>query len=402
MTLAITIGGVPFVQWTTAEVSRDLKDFAGSFSITVRDETRSLATFDFATAWAPARMRPGLPVQVSADGELVLDGYIKVVSPDIDEEHASVTISGEDKAGDMIDSAAAPEGPAEFKEVKLEEAVKRIAAPFGLAVRTEIDTGRPFPRYALDLGEAAFAAIEKGARQRHALVTSDGIGGIVITRTGARPAPAAITLPGNVKRASATFSHQGRHSETIVRGQAEKADRDRDERTASLTPGSVPAAPGGRQPGDGTATDRERRGTAMTGRARDPEITRHRPVVHLARTQPDDQSVKDEADWRMRTARAEAEEQNYVMRGHSANGRAWRVNEMAPVADRYLGVFRDLLISRVTFRAGEGEPDETELTVTSPEAFDKQPVGSRRTNLPASSGASNSASIGLDGTAEAL
>lgn len=277
--------------------------------------------------------------------------------------------------------------------------MKRIAEPFGLSVRNEIDTGRPWPRYALDLGEAAFAAIEKGARQRHALVTSDGVGGVVITRTGSRRAPDDITLPGNVKAASASFSHAGRHSETIVRGQTEKADRDRDDRSAALTPGSAPAAPGGRQPGDGSATERERRGTALTGRARDPEITRHRPIVHLARSQPDDQSVKDEADWRMRTARAEAEEQSYVVHGHSAKGRVWRVNEMTYVSDAYLGVERDLLISRVVYRDGE-QGEETELTVTSPEAFDKAPTGARRTNLPKSGKA---AKVGtLDGTAEPL
>ncbi|MDU8362870.1 hypothetical protein, partial [Pseudomonas syringae group sp. J309-1] len=165
----------------------------------------------------------------------------------LDEEHAEVSISGEDKAGDLIDCAAVPEGPGEFTNIPLEDAVKRIVAPFGLNVRTEIDTGKPFPRYALDLGETGHSAIEKGARQRHALVMSDGVGGVVITRTGAKRAPADLTLPGYVKGSRATFSHEGRHSKTIVRGQSEKASGDRDSRSAALTPGTEPADPGNRQ-----------------------------------------------------------------------------------------------------------------------------------------------------------
>ena len=170
-----------------------------------------------------------------------------------------------------------PDGPAEFKNIKLEDATRRIAAPFGLSVRTEIDTGESFDRYAIDLAEFAHYAIEKHARQRHALVMSDGVGGLV-TRSGASRAPGDPSLPGNVKASSAGFSHKGRHSETIVRGQSEKAGGLRDGRAVAMTPGDDPAAPGDRQPGDGSATERERRGTAATGRARDDEIGRYRPI----------------------------------------------------------------------------------------------------------------------------
>lgn len=399
MSLALMIGGTLYEEWTEAEVTRNLKDFAGSFSFTLRDADRALATFDFASPPALFRVRPGLEVKCYADGTLVLHGFIKTVEPDINENYAEVSISGEDKAGDLIDCAAAPDGPGEFKNVKLEDAVKRIADPYGLKVRTEIDTGKPFPRYALDLGETGHSAIEKGARQRHALVMSDGVGGIVITRTGAKRAPAGLTLPGNVKGSKSKFTHEGRHSKTIVRGQGEKASGDRDSRSAALTPGTAPADPGNRQPTDGSASERERRGTATTGRATDPEIERYRPIVHLARTQADEQSATDEADWRMRTARANAEEANYRVHGYSVGGRVWRVNEMTFVSDAFQGIERDMLIATVTFRKGENG-EETELTVTSPEAYDKKAPGSRRKNLQSKKSAGTASA--LDGTAEKL
>lgn len=396
--LTLQVDGVDHDQWTAGEVTRNMKDLSGSFHFTMRDPDRSLATFPFTTFAALARLRPGQSAKVFADGELVLDGYVETVEPNIDENHAEVSISGKDKAGDLIDGAAAPDGPGEFKNVKLEDAAKRIAAPYGLKVRAEIDTGRPFPRYALDLAETGLSAIEKGARQRHALVLSDGVGGLVITRAGKKRAPADITLPGNAKGGRATFTHKGRHSETIVRGQQEKAEQRRQDRLAALTPASAPAVPGGRSDSDGSATDRERRGTTATGRARDNEIKRHRPVVHLARSQADETSAQDEADWRMRTARAESEEANYRVHGFRSDGRLWRVNELTYVSDAYTGIERDMLISTVIFREDEAGR-ETELTVSSPEAFDKGAAGAKRSNLKRPSKAAQG---GLDGKAEAL
>ena len=134
----------------------------------------------------------------------------------------------------------------------------------------------------------------------------------------------------------------------------------------------------------------------MTGRARDSEIQRHRPIVHLGRTQADTGSAQDEADWRMRTARAEAEEINHRVKGYDVDGRLWRVNEMTWVSDAFQGIERDMLISAVTYRF-DGDKAETELTVTSPEAFAKGPAGNARKNRKG-----KKAGGPLDGTAEAL
>ena len=390
------LDGILFEEWTSAEVSRDMKDMAGAFSFTLRDDTRSIAALAFATMSAAYRTRPGAKAEVFVDGQLELVGWVDKVSPEIDEGSAQVTIEGRDKTGDLVDSAALVDGAPEFKNVKLEDAATRVAAPFGLSVRSEIDTGEPFARYSLDLGETAFSAIEKGARSRHAHVLSDGIGGVVITRTGKTRAPADLKLPGNVLSSSGSFDHKGRHSETIVRGQGEFAGKDRTAQPL-IDPAGTPVAPGAREPGDGSATEKERKGTAATGRAKDDEITRYRPIVHLARSKAAATPAQDEADWRMRTARGESEELSYTVKGHSANGRRWRVNELALVDDAFQGINRDMLISKVVF-SEDAESRKTALTVTSPEAFDKGATGNQRTNAKATS----TKTTGLDSTAQKL
>ena len=413
-------GAGRFDEWVTAEIVRDLKDFAGSFSFQARDATRSIATFDFATPPPIFRLRPGPKVKVYVDGELVLSGAIDHVRPDIDDSRAEVTISGRDNAGDLVDCAAAAEGPGEMKNVKLDEAARRIAAPFGLTVKNEIDVGDVFARYPLELAETGLSAIEKGARQRHALVISDGTGGLVLTRTGGSRAPADLKLPGNVKSSSCDFSHENRHSKTVVRGQAEAAAGRRKGRRVPLDGTAEPLTPAARQANAdsgsaNSATERERLGTAVIGIAEDPEITRHRPIVHLAKTQADAKAASDEADWRSRTARAEGEELTHRVHDFRANGRLWTVNQLAFVDDAFQGINRDMLISRTRYTYDE-KGAETELTLTSPEAFDAKPVEGRRTDkaraqkteakpkTAAAKAKAKSKKKGgpLDGTAEAL
>jgi prophage tail gpP-like protein len=393
--IALRIGGTIYDQWTTAEVTRDLKDFSGSFNFSLRDVKLSLQTFEFATGGVITDIKPGPECEVLIAGEVVLKGNIENVDRDISEGSAFVSISGRDKTGDLVDSAALTDGPSEFHNVKLEEAVKRVAQPFGIGVRNEIDTGEPFTRYGLDLAETAFSAIEKGARSRHALILSDGVGNIVITQTGKNRAPEDIRLPGNVIGSRGSYSHAKRHSTTYVRGQGEKAGKARFGSVA-LDKTAEPLAPGDRQPSSG-ATEIERKGTAATGTSIDEEVTRHRPIVHLARSKADATAAQDEADWRMRTARGESEEVTETVQGFAANGRLWRVNEVAYVSDAFQDIERDMLIVRVSNRSDDAG-DVTELTLMSPEAFDAQPVGKRRKNRTrrkTTAGGLNSSAKGL-------
>lgn len=397
--ITIEIEGWQFDTWESGEVTRDLNDFAGTFSFTFRDSERSLNTFAFASFIPPIyHLRPGANVKIFVCRELVLVGFIENVNVDIDEESSSVAISGKDKAGDLIDCTAAPEGPAEFNNVTLEEAAKRIAEPYGLKVRAEVDTGEVFGRYGIDMAETGLSALEKGARQRQVLLLSDGVGGLVITRTGDRRAPAELKLPGNVKSSSGNYTHKNRHSKTIVRSQHEKASGKRktesmDETAnpfslaraksnnggANLQAGGAPIDPRDRQWGKGSATRVEQYGTSATGEYCDEEIRRYRPKVHLARTKGNKKDCECEAEWRSRSARGQSEEINYTVAGFKANDQLWRVNEMVYVSDSFQMVERDMLISRVSFKEDDSG-QITELTVTSPEAFDNKPVKDRRRN----------------------
>ncbi len=395
--IKLFLDGVAYNQWTSGEVTRDLKDFSGSFSFTFRDGYASAATLPYTVGENLPRLRNQMLVKIMIGKRTVLVGHVEQTAYDVSDGNAEVTISGRDKTGDLIDCSALAEGPAELKGVKLEDAAAKIAEPFGLKVRTEVDTGETFDRYSIDLGETAFSAIEKGSRQRSVLILSDGVGNIVITRTGKTRAPDGINLPGNVIAVSASFSTAKRHSKTVVRGQSERSGKSRG--TAALDATAEPIGADSRNDGDGSARERERKGTVATGRAEDGEIKRYRPKVHLARSKAGAASAQDEADWRNRTSRAEGDEQTYTVKGHEANGELWTVNQVVAVSDAFLDIERDLLISAV--RYAEADKITTHISVCSAEAFDKEPVGKRRTNK-SGKGKAKKSTGSLDGKAEAL
>lgn len=101
----------------------------------------------------------------------------------------------------------------------------------------------------------------------------------------------------------------------------------------------------------------------------------------------------------MRTARGESEEFTLTVKGHTVNDKLWTVNQLVEVSDAYLDVYRDLLISRVGW-IEDYSGCVTDITVCSPDAFDAEPVGNRRTNRKSKKQTKPAAS--LDGSAEAL
>lgn len=386
--VTLTVGGMPYSGWTAVEIVRDIADLSGAFTVELRDAARSGATFPFATAAVlTSSIAAGQAVTVAIDGEPVLVGYIDDVNPVASEQWVHVTIAGRDKTGDLIDCAAAPTGPSEFKGLTLTQIAQRLAKPFGITVRAEVDVGKAFARFVVDAGETVRSAIEKAARQRAVLVTSDGVGGLVLTQGGVTRAAGALIFPGNVFESEGRFSWRERFSDYYVQGQAEKAGRGFDRTAAPLDattpPRAAPVTP---------AADGEDKGVVITGHAKDETVTRYRPAVSVARTQTTAAPAKTTAEWMARTARSKASVIEHTVKDFRAGssgataslleraGALWRPNQLVFVEDAYQGVSRDMLIAAVAYRFTERRGAHTKLKLVGPSAFDLLPEGEREQN----------------------
>lgn len=375
--VSVTIDGMVLDRWSSVAIDRDLSEISGSFSLSLRDDVRSLASWPYGTSGEIGPMLIGQRVEISVHGEPYLTGWVEAVEPSMFEGEASLTIAGRDLTGDLVDCSAGPEGPVEFSGIRLEDFASRLCRPFGISVRSDVDTSPVFDKLSVDVTETVLSAIEKYARQRGVLVTSDGVEGLVLTRSGQTRAAADIEAPGEgVLGTQGQFSTVDRFSDYFVKGQVGKAAGARS-KAAPITPGTTPIERvrdylgTGNASSGGAAGGKEADGVTILGHARDTEITRWRPMVALMKAGGNADSAQRQANWMARVHRARGDQVNVSLKGWRWGGNLWRPNELVQLSDRFQNVARDYLIGGVSLTFDESG-EIAELRLVGPEAYDPE------------------------------
>lgn len=335
--VVVTIGGERHAGWTAARITRSLEQAAGTYRLTLTDETP-------VRVW-PRPYRPGARVAVSLGGDTVITGWIDTVRPRYDADRHTIEIAGRDAVGDLVDCSAAS-APGEWRDTSLEEIAAALAAPYGISVVAVADTGAPFRRYRIEEGETVYEAIERGCRLRGVLPLSDGGGRLVLGRPGRARAGVELRRGDNILAASGESDWTGRYSRYRVLGQQAGSD----------FLGAAGAA-------------------HVRGEAVDPVVTRHRPLTVLAEQGLDDGEAAERAAWEADVRAARARRLTVRVRGWRERGDAgvlWSPGAIVRVVDDWLAVDTDLLIAAVLYEL-DGEGARTTLTLTPPAAWSAQP-----------------------------
>ncbi len=348
--VALIIDGRVFDRWTSVDVGRDLREIAGTFSLRLLDKGR------FPGATAP-RINRGDACTVAIDGETVLSGWIDVVEINEEGDTLDMSVQGRDVTGDLVDSAAAPDGPAEYRNIDLLAFATAICKPFSIPVKADIDVGAPFDTLSLQPHDKALEAIESAARQRSALVTSDGVGGLLLTRGGITRAPASLVRGGNIAGLHRRDDGTHRFSDVYVKGQSARGAGCRRGSRAAASLATTPSAP---TTPAGTASA----GILITGHAQDPGVTRYRPFVKLTRSQSGMTSAQEQAEWLVRVFQGQALELDYRVLDWRAGepsgtgpvpqlGALWRPNTVVPVYDPLVDIAGDMLIAGARYQMSD-------------------------------------------------
>lgn len=367
--VTVTINGVQFQQVVRLAVSRDLANIAGTFDVVLVDDARLFRALPF--PWGRPEggpeTRPGQAITIAIDKEPVLVGWIDRLALRWSGEDIECHLQGRDKTGDLVDCAALPDGPAEFRGVDLLHVARHVCDPFGITVRAEVPLGAPFEQLALQPHMTALAFLESGARQRSVLLVSDGVGGLLLTRGGATRAPDELRIGETIQEITAEFDWTHRFRDYIVKQTSTRTNTGGAPLNSSLAPASTS---GGNF--YGPYTIQEARSIINTGRAIDPEVTRHRPTVRLTRTQSGMTTVQEQAEWMLRVARGASDSIHLrVLDWRAGQARAlWRPNALARLWDPYSGIDRDMLIAGVAHRFGE-QGATTDLRVVGRTAYDR-------------------------------
>lgn len=331
--LALSVGGQRYSGWQSVRVSRGIDKLAGSFELQISERFDGLATV--------RPIRPGQPASVLADGETVITGYVDTVAPDYDAEMHTLHVSGRDATGDLVDCAAVHQSGG-WQNRSLAQIAYDLVKPFACGLEVLADVGQPFARWRIEPGETVFENLDRAARYRGVLLTSDGLGNLVITQPSTATAPAALVLGENIERARGHSSELERFADYIVRAQ---------QAGTNAIFGGAAAGP--------------------SGEALDAAVGRYRPTVIVAEGMSDAAGCQARAQWQRTVMAARARQVVYTVTGWRAHGQLWQPNALVPVQDAFLGLDGRRLISRVEFVLDEGG-SRTELTVVPKHAFDPQ------------------------------
>ncbi len=375
----LKLGGFTFDTFSRVEIARDLQDISGTFAMECVDEARlrqALPVWLGASTISQQSLDSGLACEIRIDGDPVLIGWVETLELDWDADKIGARITGRDRTGDLVECAAVPDGPAEFRNVDLLYVAKAIAAPFGIPVRADVDIGAPFDRLASAPHETAMSLLEKATRQRSVLLTSDDVGGLLLTRGGKTRAPAPLVTGDNMEKLSFKRDFTHRFSRYIIKGQSGRHRGG----SAALDHTVVPEdGAEGAPDAMGEASTEEALGTLMTGEARDPEMKRYRPIVRVVRTQSGMSSVQEQAEWMLRVARGQSENLRATVLDwrDGPDRKLWLPNQLTLVNDRYSGLNKDMLIAGVQYRFDQNGLS-SEVRLAGPTAFDRINEASRR------------------------
>ena len=400
---ALFVDGTEYAGWQALRVTRGLTRATSDFDLTVSERWAVGAT---GSAW---QILPGSKCEIRYHGETLLTGWVDAYRPSYDATQHSVRLAGRSKTCDFVDCSVLVDG-GQFMGMTVGDIAKQLAKPFGLEVNV-IDDGKPEAEVQVQQGETCFALIERLSRLQALLVTDDASGRLVLTRAGSGRASTQLRHGQNILSASSDLDNSKRYSECLVKAQRPGNDNKSqdDAPTHEAWPGwnaaaraaaqrasaaiAVIANPGERHRArraavrDGTTPKRGNPTTLtqISGKAKDPEITRYRPLVIVAEAQSDDAMAQTRADWEIRRRKGEGTKATIVVNGfRQQDGKLWQPNMMAQVEAPWLALKRELIISEVTY-SYDDSGEKTTLTLTLPDAFLPDPK-ERKAKEPASAG----------------
>lgn len=326
----LKVAGSEYGGWKRIRISRSIEQLAGSFDLAVSE------------LWPgqdyERRILAGDACSVLVDGQALVTGYVDDVSIAHGSTRHEVGVSGRDATGDLVDCSAI-KGSGQWASRTLEQIATELCKPFGIKVRAEVNTGKAFNGFALQEGETVFEALERMARIRAVLLTTDGTGALVITRAGSSRVSTSLVLGENILEATGTISMRERFSEYVLKGQAAGDDFASGEAVSQVKARSTDAA-----------------------------VKRYRPLVVVSEEQGDGVTLKDRARWEATFRAARGTDITITVQGWTHSGGLWTPNTIVHVNDKWMRLDDDLLIKGVKLLLDENGT-RTELSLTRPDAF---------------------------------
>jgi len=325
----LRVNGRDYAGWTSVRVTRGIEQIAGSFELSVTDNW---------SGQTQNPIKPGDRCRVLIGSTQVIDGYVDDRNVDYSKDNHTITITGRDVTGDLVDCSSAVK---QTKGQTLLQIATDACKSFGISVSSATDVDKPFADEFAETGQTVFDLLSTLAGHRGVLLVSDAKGGLHITKEGKAAAPAALVFGQNIEACGARDSMRDRFSDYTAMHQGAQGN---DWNGAAATQTKANAADAG---------------------ARSP-----RPLIMLA-DEGGDLDKKAIYERNVRAGRARAI--TYTVSGWLADGgNLWQPNTRVPVTDPNQAPALNqnaMLITTCTYIRDE-QGTRTEIAVMRPGAFD--------------------------------
>jgi prophage tail gpP-like protein len=325
--ISFNVGGMNY-KFTRAACSYAANQAARAFAFTVTD-----ATDPFGQQW---NFMPGTPVTVTANGELIVTGYINKMTPSFDANNHTIEVSGTSKGSDSVKSAAEHDKGEFRKKTPLQIAQELDKQGVGFSSDVE---QKPVDYFRLNPMEKVFDAVERLTRRFPMLLQGMPDGSIKMTKGGTGGNNAPLIEGVNILGGSATFDDTDQHSEYKVKGQ----------RVYGV----------------------DKKSLQIVATEKDSSVKRHVPKHIHQETDIDEDTAKKRAKHHKNRQQGESVTASIKTQSwFDGGGQLWKANALVYVKSRILKLDQQMLIKSVSLTQDSPGGSHAQLSLVLPQAFD--------------------------------
>lgn len=207
--VTVVVDGARYSAFLSVQVRAGFDEAARAFELNIADEPGAAATHSIFHA--------GAEVQVFANSDLLLAGYVDQKQPHLTATSATMRVTGRSKSADLIDSDVDhPTGY--FEKMDMGQIAQAIGDGYGAKfiakqVLPKID------QHSITPGESIYRAVEKLARQHGMTLYGTPEGNIEITSPQGERHAGGLIQGKNMLVANGDHNWSNRHSKYNFRGQ---------------------------------------------------------------------------------------------------------------------------------------------------------------------------------------
>ncbi len=350
--LTLEVNGTQYAGFTGASVEIRLDALSNTFSFEALSDQAQQLPF-----------KGGESCRVFVDEEQVLAGFIELVNVQGDGSSHSIQVQGRDRTADLLDSSIGPPLGALRAPITLKALCQRVIKNLKTDIEV-VDLVNPAPFSPTEdiadpePGDNAFEFLERYARKRQVLLSSNADGDMLITASSGEETTGSLVNRigdpeglNNVLTYSVSYDSTGRYN--LYRA------------ISQLNPDALSLA------GDTDALTIASQGDLQ--QAIDEEIREGRQRILISEAMTSSANSTDRATWEANIRKARGRVYSCTVSGYQDQaGDLWRVNTLPTVLDDDAAIEARMLVNSVSFQLSAGRGSATTLTFVERNAYTLQ------------------------------